>query len=61
MSTVADITVSVDGFVTGPDPGPELGLGFAVVRRCTTGRSTATTPFDAAILREVDRGHPARW
>ncbi|MGX6606738.1 dihydrofolate reductase family protein [Micromonosporaceae bacterium Da 78-11] len=24
---VADITVSLDGFVTGPDPGPEQGLG----------------------------------
>lgn len=24
---VADITMSLDGFVTGPDPGPERGLG----------------------------------
>jgi dihydrofolate reductase len=24
---VADITMSLDGFVTGPDPGPEQGLG----------------------------------
>jgi len=24
---VADITMSLDGFVTGPDPGPDLGLG----------------------------------
>jgi dihydrofolate reductase len=24
---IADISVSVDGFVTGPDPGPENGLG----------------------------------
>jgi dihydrofolate reductase len=24
---VADITVSLDGFVTGPDPGPDQGLG----------------------------------
>ena len=24
---VADITISLDGFVTGPDPGPEAGLG----------------------------------
>jgi hypothetical protein len=24
---VADITMSLDGFVTGPDPGPVLGLG----------------------------------
>ena len=25
MSTVADITISVDGFVTGPDPGSGPG------------------------------------
>ena len=25
--TIADISVSLDGFVTGPDPGPEHGLG----------------------------------
>src|SRR3954468_70131 len=25
--TVADISVSLDGFVTGPDPGPDNGLG----------------------------------
>jgi hypothetical protein len=24
---VADITMSLDGFVTGPDPDPEHGLG----------------------------------
>jgi hypothetical protein len=24
---LADISVSVDGFVTGPDPGPDNGLG----------------------------------
>jgi dihydrofolate reductase len=27
MSVIADITMSLDGFVTGPDPGPERGLG----------------------------------
>jgi dihydrofolate reductase len=27
MSIIASITVSVDGYVTGPDDGPELGLG----------------------------------
>src|SRR3954449_4645902 len=25
--TVADISVSLDGFVTGPDPGPDNGMG----------------------------------
>src|SRR3954469_1708894 len=25
---IADISVSVDGFVTGPDPGPDNGLGI---------------------------------
>lgn len=24
---VADISVSLDGYVTGPDPGPQQGLG----------------------------------
>ena len=24
---IADISVSLDGFVTGPDPGPDNGLG----------------------------------
>jgi hypothetical protein len=24
---IAEISVSLDGFVTGPDPGPEKGLG----------------------------------
>jgi len=28
---VADISVSLDGFVTGPDPGPETGLGVGGV------------------------------
>ena len=27
MSTIASITVSVDGYVTGPDDGPDRGLG----------------------------------
>ncbi len=26
-AVIAEITVSLDGFVTGPDPGPENGLG----------------------------------
>jgi dihydrofolate reductase len=51
MSTVADITVSVDGFVTGPDPGPELGLGVGgeALHRWAI---DSDDPVDAAILRE---------
>ena len=52
MSTVADITVSVDGFVTGPDPGPELGLGVGgeALHRWAI---DSDDPVDAAILREL--------
>jgi dihydrofolate reductase len=47
---VADISVSLDGFVTGPDPGPENGLG-------TGGEALHTWAFsddpgDRAVLRE---------
>ena len=38
---VADITMSLDGFVTGPNAGPSTGSGSAV-NRSTRGRSTAT-------------------
>jgi len=33
---IASITTSVDGYVTGPDDGPEYGLG-RVASACTTG------------------------
>jgi dihydrofolate reductase len=47
---IADITVSLDGFVTGPDPGPDSGLG-------TGGEALHTWAFsddpdDRQILRE---------
>ena len=38
---VADITMSLDGFVTGPNAGPTAGLGEEGCR-CTTGCSTVT-------------------
>lgn len=46
---IADISVSLDGFVTGPDPGPESGLG-------TGGEALHTWAFsddpdDARVLR----------
>src|SRR3954454_17959228 len=49
--TVADISVSLDGFVTGPDPGPDNGLG-------TGGEALHTWAFsddpdDRRILREA--------
>lgn len=48
---IADISVSLDGFVTGPDPGPESGLG-------TGGEALHTWAFsddpdDRRILREA--------
>lgn len=49
--TIADITVSLDGFVTGPDPGPDNGLG-------TGGEALHTWAFsddpdDRRVLREA--------
>lgn len=48
---IADISVSLDGFVTGPDPGPDNGLG-------TDGEALHTWTFsddpdDNRILREA--------
>jgi dihydrofolate reductase len=48
---IADISVSLDGFVTGPEPGPDSGLG-------TGGRALHTWAFsddpeDRRILREA--------
>ena len=48
---VADISVSLDGFVTGPDPGVELGLG-----RGGEGLHTwalQPDPIDRAVLEET--------
>ncbi|MFJ8188323.1 dihydrofolate reductase family protein [Streptomyces sp. NPDC096094] len=49
--TIADISISLDGFVTGPDPGPDNGLG-------TGGEALHTWAFsddpdDRRILREA--------
>jgi dihydrofolate reductase len=48
---IADISVSLDGFVTGPDPGPDNGLG-------TGGKALHTwafsdDPHDRRVLREA--------
>jgi len=48
---IADISVSLDGFVTGPDPGPDSGLG-------TGGEALHTWAFsddpdDGRVLREA--------
>src|ERR1700759_5450675 len=48
---VADISMSLDGFVTGPEPGPEQGRG-----RGGEGRHTwafSTDPADAEVLEEA--------
>lgn len=50
---IADISASLDGFVTGPDPGPDNGLGTAA-RPCPPGRSPAT-PTGGAPRRLVQR------
>ncbi|HEX2295810.1 MAG TPA: dihydrofolate reductase family protein, partial [Actinomycetota bacterium] len=48
---VADITMSLDGFVTGPDPGPDLGLGHGgdTLHLWAT---ESDDEVDAAVLRE---------
>jgi dihydrofolate reductase len=48
--TIADISVSLDGFVTGPDPGPEHGLGVGGEALHTWAFSD--DPADRRILRE---------
>lgn len=53
-NVVAEITMSLDGFVTGPDPGPDNGLG-------TGGEPLhawvfSDDPVDAAVLRESIEG-----
>src|SRR3954454_4386076 len=47
---IADISVSLDGFVTGPDPGPENGLGIGGDALHTWAFSD--DPDDRRILRE---------
>lgn len=48
---VADITVSLDGFVTGPDPGPEAGLGRGGEALHTW--AMEPDPVDSAVLAET--------
>jgi dihydrofolate reductase len=48
---VADISVSLDGFVTGPDPGPDNGLGIGGEALHTWAFSE--DPDDQRILREA--------
>lgn len=49
---VADISISLDGFVTGPDPGPTQGLGRGgdALHRWAV---DAPSDLDAAILRDA--------
>ncbi|WP_406141558.1 dihydrofolate reductase family protein [Streptomyces sp. NBC_01089] len=48
---IADISVSIDGFVTGPDPGPENGLGDGGEALHTWAFSD--DPEDRRVLREA--------
>ena len=48
---IADISVSLDGFVTGPDPGPDNGLGNGGEALHTWAFSD--DPDDRRVLREA--------
>ncbi|MFF7445578.1 MULTISPECIES: dihydrofolate reductase family protein [unclassified Streptomyces] len=48
---IADISISLDGFVTGPDPGPDSGLGTGGEALHTWAFSA--DPDDRRILREA--------
>ncbi|MFI7501686.1 dihydrofolate reductase family protein [Streptomyces sp. NPDC049687] len=48
---IADISVSLDGFVTGPDPGPDNGLGTGGEALHTWAFSD--DPVDRQVLREA--------
>jgi dihydrofolate reductase len=48
--TIADISISLDGFVTGPDPGPDSGLGTGGEALHTWAFSD--DPADRQVLRE---------
>jgi dihydrofolate reductase len=48
---IADISVSLDGFVTGPDPGPERGLGVGGEALHTWAFSD--DPDDRRVLRDA--------
>lgn len=50
---VADISVSLDGFVTGPDPGPDNGLGTGGEALHTWAFSD--DPADRQVLRDATR------
>jgi dihydrofolate reductase len=50
-AVVADISISLDGFVTGPDPTPEQGLGRGG-EALHTWAVDSDDPVDAAVLRE---------
>lgn len=49
---VADITMSLDGFVTGPDPGPENGLGTGG-EPLHSWVMESTDEVDSEVLREA--------
>lgn len=48
---VADISMSLDGYVTGPDPGPQHGLGTGG-EALHTWAGESTSDVDADVLRE---------
>ena len=48
---IAEITVSLDGFVTGPNAGPENGLGIGG-EPLHNWAISSDDPVDAAVLRQ---------
>lgn len=54
---IADISMSLDGFVTGPDPGPDNGLGIGGEALHTWAFSA--DPEDRRVLREATAGSGA--
>jgi dihydrofolate reductase len=48
---IADISVSLDGFVTGPDPGPDNGLGIG--GEALHSWAFSNDPDDRRVLREA--------
>jgi dihydrofolate reductase len=57
-NVVADISMSLDGFVTGPDPGLERGLGLGG-EALHTWAIDSDDPVDADVLRKATQASGA--
>jgi hypothetical protein len=52
---ITDISVSLDGFVTGPDPRPDNGLGTGEAPRTLVQRSVISTSTATHLTCDVSR------